>query len=83
MSTTELKSALNALINKTNDSSTLNEIHKSISTIIKRKKTSTLKLSASEKKAVDESIESVKKGNVYSHDKVMAEMKKKYPSLHK
>jgi hypothetical protein len=40
-----------------------------------------MSLTVLEKKAVDEALKSIKTGNVYSHEKVMADMKKRYPFL--
>ncbi len=61
MSITEIKTALNAIINGTNDSNLLKEIYASISKVIKREKTATVKLSVAEKKATDKALLSVKK----------------------
>jgi predicted transcriptional regulator len=40
-----------------------------------------MSLTASEKKAVNKALKSIKAGKVSSHEKVMAEMKKRYPFL--
>ena len=40
-----------------------------------------MNLTASEKKAVDEALKSIKAGKVLSHEQVMADMKKRYPFI--
>lgn len=80
MSTAELKTDIHTLIDNTNDNNLLKIIYKILSGG-KGNKTITVKLSSSEKKAVDAAIKSVEKGTKFPHSKVMEEMKKKYPSL--
>jgi len=80
MSTAELKTDIHTLIDNTNDNNVLKIIYKILSGK-KGDKTTTVKLSSSEKKAVDKAIESVEKGIKFPHTKVMEEIKKKYPSL--
>jgi hypothetical protein len=80
MTTTKLKTNLHALIDKTNNINLLNVIHTIISKFAGSKNANVV-LSASEKKAVDEALKSVKNGGTHSHEKVMARMRKKYPSL--
>jgi predicted transcriptional regulator len=80
MSTTELKSNLHTLIENTNDSSVLNLIY-SILSKLKKNTHETIVLTAAEKKAIDEGLLSIKTGKIRSHAKVMADMKKKFPSL--
>jgi predicted transcriptional regulator len=80
MSTTELKSDIHTLVDKTNDSNVLNIIY-AILARLKRSKSESVTLTASERKAVDEALSSIKKGKTYPHSKVMADMQKKYPSL--
>lgn len=80
MSTSELKSDIHILVNNTNDSRVLGIIYALLSRS-KKSKNAGVKLSAAEKRAVDEALKSVKKGITFNHDKVMEEMQKKYPSL--
>jgi len=80
MSAAELKSLIHILVDNTYDNGVLTIIHKILSGS-KRSKGMTIKLSASEKKAVDVALKSVKKGITFSHNEVMEEMKRKYPSL--
>lgn len=80
MSTAELKTDIHTLVDNTNDNNVLKIIYKILSGG-KENKTTTVKLSSSEKKAVDAAIKSVEKGIKFPHSKVMEEMKKKYPSL--
>ena len=79
MSTVELRSNLHILTDTIQDNKTLNTIYNLLSNSI----TNTSAKFPSEKKAADEAINSIKKGNFHQHDVVMAEMKKKYPNLHK
>jgi hypothetical protein len=80
MKATELKSDIHSLVDSTNDSTILNLIY-SILSKFKRATRNTVILTDMEKKAIDKALKSVKSGNVIDHEKVMAEMKKKYPSL--
>jgi hypothetical protein len=80
MSTTELKYSIHELVESINDNKALKIIHTILSKLSNSKDTLTV-LSAAEKKAVDEALKSVKAGKVHSHEKVMADMKKKYPTL--
>lgn len=82
MSTAELKTDIHTLIDKTNDNNVLKIIYKILSGR-KEDTATTVRLSSPEKKAIDAAIKSVKKGIKIPHIKVMEEMKKKYPSLHK
>lgn len=41
----------------------------------------TTHLSESEKKAIDEGLNSIKNGKIFSHKEVMNEMRQKYPNL--
>jgi len=75
-----LKSDLHTLIDKINDNKMLNAVHLIVSRFT-ASKGATVVLSAPEKKAIDEALKSVKEGRTNSHEKVMARMKKKYPSL--
>jgi len=80
MSTAELKSNIHTLVENTSDGNVLSIIYTILSGLKKQKKSS-ITLTASEKKAADEALNSVKKGNIYPHAKVMEDMKKKYPSI--
>jgi len=80
MSTAELKSDIHLLLENTTDKDVLSIIYGILSKSKKGVK-DTVSLSASEKKAVDEALNSIKVGNVFSHEKVMADMKKRYPTL--
>jgi hypothetical protein len=80
MSTTELKSNIHTLIENTDDSGVLSLIY-SILSKFKKSRNETVILSASEKKAIDEGLLSIKNGKVRSHAKVMADMKRRFPSL--
>jgi len=80
MSTAELKSSIHTLVDGINDNAALKIIYTILSKF-KGQKNVRIILSAAEKKAVDQALHSVKKGNVHSHEKVIADMKKRYPSL--
>ncbi len=43
--------------------------------------TSNYKLSDAERNAIESALEESKKGNIYSHENVMAEAKQRYPNL--
>lgn len=80
MSTAELKSNIHELVEGINDNKALKIVYAVLSKF-SSKDNDVMVLSAAEKKAVDEALSSVKKGKLHSHTDVMAEMKKKYPSL--
>ena len=80
MSTAELKSDIHLLLENTTDKDILNIIFGILSKSKKGGKEA-ISLNAFEKKAVDEALKSIKAGKVYSHEKIMADMKKRYPSL--
>ena len=80
MSTAELRFSLYRLIDRTEDTSVLNAIHAILSKVT-GVKISVIHLSKAEKKAIDSALDSIKKGDVHSHEHVMKEMKKKYPQL--
>ena len=81
MSTAELKYSIHELVENINDNKSLKVIYNVLSKFSGEESNHITVLSAAEKKAVDEALKSVKKGRVHSHEKVMAGMKKKYPSL--
>jgi len=83
MSTSELKATLNSIINKTDDKTVLNDIYESVAKVLSSKKSPFIKLTAAEKKTAAQALDAVKNGEVFSHEKAMGEMKKKYASLHK
>ncbi len=80
MGTAELKSNLHKLIDTIQDSKTLTIIYSLISNSFNNPQSS---LTPAEKKAADEGLDSIAKGNIHKHEDVMNEMKKKYPDLHK
>jgi predicted transcriptional regulator len=83
MSAADLKATLNTIIAKTDDENLLNKIYQSILKVINSEKNTSVKLSTAEKKAVDEALDAIKNGEVFPHEKTMAEMKKKHASLYK
>ena len=76
MSTTEIREKLHQYIDHI-DEHFLKAVHALVEEYAEGKTT----LSENEKKAVDKGLKSLEKGNVFSHEKVMAEMKNKYPDM--
>jgi len=78
MSTAELKTSLYKLIDSINDSQTLMAIY----TLLSKKEVDEVdfwdKLSEAEKQAIEEGISEADRGELFSHEEVMAEIKSKF-----
>ena len=79
MGTTKLKSSLHKLIDKVEDNTILNAVYSILNEVVSSRSTTTL--TPLEKKAVDDALKSVKRGDTFANKDVMAEMKRKYPKL--
>jgi len=81
MSTAELKSNLHKLIDKAEDDKMLK-----VAYLLLSKKEEGIKdwwdtISAKEKAAIEEGLKDIKRGNIFSHDKVMQEIKAEFPGI--
>ncbi len=81
MSTAELKSNLHRLIDSVQDSKTLKITYLLLSKTEEGTKDWWDTISAKEKAAIEEGLKDIKSGNVFSHDKVMQEIKAEFPGI--
>jgi predicted transcriptional regulator len=81
MSTAELKSNLHRLIDSVQDSKMLKITYLLLSKTEEGNKDWWDTISAKEKAAIEEGLKDIKKGNVFSHDKVMQEIRAEFPGI--
>ena len=78
MDTTKLRERLHSYIDQL-DEPFLKALHAMLEEYTKGE----VKLTEVEKKAVDEGLAEIEKGNVHTHEEVMEKLREKYPHLHK
>jgi predicted transcriptional regulator len=83
MSTAELKSNLHRLIDKVQDSKTLKITYLLLSKNEEGNKDWWDSISKREKAAIEEGLRDIKEGRVFSHSKVMKELKAEFPNAFK
>jgi predicted transcriptional regulator len=81
MSTAELKSNLHRLIDKVQDSKTLKITYLLLSKTEEGNKDWWDSISAKEKAAIEQGLKDINKGNVFSHAKVMKEIKAEFSGI--
>ena len=81
MSTAELKSNLHKLIDKVEDSKILNITYLLLSKTEKGTKDWWDTISAKEKAAIEKGLKDIEKGKVFSHSKVMKELRTEFPGI--
>ncbi len=78
MDTTKLRERLHSYIDQLDES-----FLKALYAMLEEYTKGEVKLTEAEKKAVDEGLADIEKGNVYTHEEVMERLREKYPHLHK
>lgn len=78
MKTAEIKADLYSLIERTEDISILKALKVLLNKQFKEEKYTWDDFPEAVKKEIDEGFEDIEKGNVYTHEEVMQEMKEKY-----
>ncbi len=81
MSTAELKSNLHKLIDKAEDNKILKVAYLLLSKTEEGNKDWWDTISTKEKAAIEEGLKDIKKGNVFTHDKVMKEIRTEFPGI--
>ena len=78
MNTAELKADLYKLIAKTNDTGILNALKVLLTKQVKPEKLAWDDFPEALKSDIEEGLKDIEKGDVYTHEEVMQEIKKKY-----
>jgi hypothetical protein len=81
MSTAELKSSLHKLIDKAEDNKILKVAYLLLSKTEEGNKDWWDTISTKEKATIEQGLKDISKGNVFSHSKVMKELKAEFPGI--